>query len=97
MDFMKVGTLSILGGCFAMLLDTRLGVVGIGVGALLIIASGEEKEPVKAQKPGESVSPSEVHYKVIGNQVLMLDAEGNVLGATDVKDDKIKRVGSNRK
>ena len=53
-------------------------------------AEGEEKEPIKPQS-------QEPHYKVVGDQILMLDAEGNVLGVSSSQVEQRKCIGNNKK
>ena len=83
MDSVKIGTLCILGGCFVMLANTKIGFIIIGAGVVLMIAA-EDKKEAPQPKPVQE----EPRYRVVGNNVLMLDEEGNVLGTAALPEEK---------
>ena len=61
---------------------------------LMSMAKDKAEEPKKEAPQKES----EVRYKVVGDQMLMLDSQGNVVGAAGLssEDKKRKLVGSNK-
>lgn len=79
MNSLKIGTVLVVVGCFLCLVSTKIGIVAMGLGALIIMV-GEDK----TEKPvGESkVTEEEPRVKIVGNQALLLDKDGFVIGAS---------------
>jgi hypothetical protein len=86
MDLKKIGSVLVLLGCFALLVSPSLGMACIVLGAACIAVTEDKKEthvPVKPQI-------EEVRYKVVGDQVLMLDSDGYVIGAASTQESSKK-------
>lgn len=94
MNALKIGTLCILSGCFAMLVSPKIGTVCIGAGVILMITAGDEKEaPKPVPEKVQAAAPvyREPHYRVVGSNMLMLDEEGNVIGSSALPVEKKQR------
>ena len=80
MNSLKIGTVLVVVGCFLCLVSTKIGIVAMGLGALIIMV-GEDK----TEKPvGESKVTEEPHVRFVGNQAYLLDKENNVIGVSQL-------------
>lgn len=79
MNSLKIGTVLVVVGCFLCLVSTKIGIASIVVGALIIMV-GEDKSEKPASE--SKVTEEEPRVKIVGNQALLLDKDGFVIGAS---------------
>lgn len=89
MNSLKIGTILVVVGCFLCLISTKIGIVAMGLGALIIMV-GEDKPEKPASE--SKVTEEEPRVKIVGNQALLLDKDGFVIGASALPDTDKKQL-----
>ena len=89
LNSLKVGTILIVIGCFLCVVNTTIGVIVIACGALAIIGLDDKPEKPAAK---DQVTEEEPRVKIVGNQALLLDKDGFVIGASALPDTDKKQL-----
>lgn len=102
MDLMKIGVIMMFAGGIISLENSKIGGYILAIGAICLIVQGTEvkkpKEPEAETTVEETPSNETVEgfrYKVVGNQVLLVDKNGYVIGASATTERK--QIGNNKK